>query len=178
MQTQDAFELIKANVKAQIELLEGPTPSILVAPEGLLEVLTFAKENPELDCKVLTNQTGTHMGEEIRLFYHLISIDHNHLLIFETVVPLSAPKVETACGIWKSANWLERETYDLLGVEFTGHPDLRRIMLPEDWEGHPLRKDYKTPTSYYDQGFDMTIDNRPSAITESFNLSGGSEGEA
>ncbi len=177
MNTQDAFQLIQAKVSAPIQLLEGPTPSILVRPQGLVEVLTFAKEDPQLDCQVLTCQTGSHQEDEIRLFYHLLSHEQNHLFVFECPVPLSDPKAPSVTSLWPAANWLERETYDLLGVHFEGHPDLRRIMLPEDWEGFPLRKDYVTPTSYHDSGFDLTVDNRPSAITQSFNLSKGDEKE-
>ena len=77
----------------------------------------------------------------------------------------SAPEVDSVVSVWNAANWLERETWDLLGVSFKGHPDLRRIMNPEDWEGHPLRKDYVIPTQYQD------IDNKPSEIAESFKLS-------
>ena len=173
MRTSEAFALLEQQeaLKSSIELLEGDvSPSIKVTPEGLLATLTFCKESADLDYKVLASQTGVHEGEVINLFYHLTSYTNGHTLAIECPVPLDNCKVDTACGLWNAANWLERETYDLLGVEFIGHPDLRRIMLPEDWEGFPLRKDYETPTSYYDQGFEMEIDNRPSEISKSFIL--------
>jgi NADH-quinone oxidoreductase subunit C len=74
--------------------------------------------------------------------YHLYSMEARHELMLKVRVPRDAPKVPSVARIWSGANWHERETYDLFGVEFEGHPDLRRIMMTEDWAGHPLRKDY------------------------------------
>ncbi|MDX2469835.1 MAG: NADH-quinone oxidoreductase subunit C [SAR324 cluster bacterium] len=174
MRTSEAFALLEQQeaLKGSIELLEGEvSPSIKVTPEGLLATLTFCKESPTLDYKVLASQTGVHEGEVINLFYHLTSYSKGHTLAIECPVPLDNCKVDTACGLWSAANWLERETYDLLGVEFIAHPDLRRIMLPDDWEGHPLRKDYVAPLTY--QG----VDNHPTELTLSFQVKKGDDDE-
>jgi NADH-quinone oxidoreductase subunit C len=74
--------------------------------------------------------------------YHLHSIDRNERLRLKCRLPGADPLIESVTSVWRSANWYERETFDLFGIRFINHPDLRRIMLPEDWEGHPLRKDY------------------------------------
>jgi NADH-quinone oxidoreductase subunit C len=74
--------------------------------------------------------------------YHLHSIDRNERLRLKCRLPAADPVIESVTSVWRSANWYERETFDLFGIQFINHPDLRRIMLPENWEGHPLRKDY------------------------------------
>ena len=74
--------------------------------------------------------------------YHLLSPRHLHLLRLKVRLSKNDPHVSTVSGVWPSANWLEREVWDLFGVVFEGHPDLRRLMMPDDWEGHPFRKDY------------------------------------
>jgi NADH-quinone oxidoreductase subunit C len=80
--------------------------------------------------------------------YHLFSMTHRHKLTLKVAVPKDAPNVPTVEKVWRTADWHEREAYDLIGVVFDGHHDLRRILLPDDWEGHPLRKDYQTPEFY------------------------------
>jgi NADH-quinone oxidoreductase subunit C len=84
----------------------------------------------------------------IEVVYHLFSYRHRHAIVLKVEVDRAAARVPTVEGVWKAANWFEREVYDLFGVEFTGHPDLRRIMLPDDWVGHPLRKDYLEAGGY------------------------------
>jgi len=74
--------------------------------------------------------------------YHLLSLSRNVRLRVKAKLPGSNPEIDSLTGVWRSANWYERETFDLFGIRFRNHPDLTRIMLPEDWEGHPLRKDY------------------------------------
>ncbi len=74
--------------------------------------------------------------------YHLHSVSRNERLRLKSRVPGGDPEIDSVTPVWSGANWFERETFDLFGVRFRNHPDLRRIMLPEDWEGHPLRKDY------------------------------------
>ena len=79
---------------------------------------------------------------QIEVVYQVRSLSTRNQLRIKAALPEEAPTVETACGIWRAANWLEREVYDLMGVRFEGHPDLKRIMLPEDFVGHPLRKEF------------------------------------
>lgn len=74
--------------------------------------------------------------------YHLHSISRNARVRVKCKLPGDNPEIESLTGVWRSANWFERETFDLFGIRFLNHPDLTRIMMPEDWEGHPLRKDY------------------------------------
>ena len=76
------------------------------------------------------------------MLYHLYSMIHNRSLRLKVLLPSDDPVVPSVVEVYPAANWSEREIFDLLGVTFTGHPDMRRILLPEDWEGHPLRKDY------------------------------------
>ena len=74
--------------------------------------------------------------------YHLHSLSHNRRLRLKCKVPGATPAIDSVCSVWRSANWYEREVFDLFGINFFNHPNLKRIMLPEDWEGHPLRKDF------------------------------------
>ena len=90
------------------------------------------------------------------LIYHLCSLRHKHRLVLKVRLPRwqdgtegRLPEVPSVAGVWSTANWHEREVFDLCGVRFTGHPDLRRILCPEDWAGHPLRKDYRVPDEYH-----------------------------
>jgi NADH-quinone oxidoreductase subunit C len=84
----------------------------------------------------------------VEVVYHFFSYVHRHDLTVKIDLPRDKPVVPSVAALWPSANWQEREQFDLLGVEFTGHPDLRRILLPEDWVGHPLRKDWTEPAEY------------------------------
>lgn len=81
--------------------------------------------------------------------YLLHSLERNQRVRLKCRLPGEAPEIESVCDVWPSANWYEREVFDLFGVRFRGHPDLRRILMPEDWEGHPLRKDYPVTGSKY-----------------------------
>jgi NADH-quinone oxidoreductase subunit C len=92
--------------------------------------------------------TGLDRPEAFELVYHLFSYPQRHSFTFKVTLPREAPTVTSLASLWDSADWLEREQYDLMGVDFAGHPDLRRLLLPEDWTGHPLRKDYQQPAEY------------------------------
>ena len=92
----------------------------------------------------------------IEVVYHISSIAKKHTLVVKTKVPRwkddeegELPEVPSVTGVWRTADWHEREVFDLSGVMFTGHPDLRRILCPEDWDGYPLRKDYEMPLEYH-----------------------------
>ena len=86
---------------------------------------------------------------KIQVVLHLYSYTHRHQIVAKVDVPRDNPTMPSVEGLWKAANWQEREIYDLLGVVFTGHPDLRRLLMPEDWIGHPLRKDFVEPEEYH-----------------------------
>lgn len=122
-------------------------PSIAVEPSRLVEICRFLRDDPVLQFDYLCLLGGTDWPakHQIEMFYHLGSMALNtpgHRVTLRVFLDRGAPQVDSVVEVWKAANWQERETYDLLGVEFRGHPDLRRILLPPVWEGYPLRKDY------------------------------------
>ncbi len=125
--------------------------AVRVRPADVVAVATFLKEEPELAFDCLSNQTGVDYPkrEQIEVAYHLFSYVHRHALVMKVGVSRDHPQLGSVSRVWRTAIWQEREIFDLLGVEFDGHPDLRRILLPEDWVGHPLRKDYVEPTEYH-----------------------------
>ena len=85
----------------------------------------------------------------MEVVYHLYSYTHRHKFVLKVQLPREDPSVPTVEGVWGVAKWQERESYDFYGIQFTGHSDLRRILLPDDWEGHPLRKDWVDPEYYH-----------------------------
>ncbi|MHB1843859.1 MAG: NADH-quinone oxidoreductase subunit C [Deltaproteobacteria bacterium] len=127
-------------------------PFFTVKPERILEVCRFLKDEPTLACDFLEDVTATDHPKEnlIRVVYHLFSYRHRHGIVLKAELPREAPSLPSVDPVWKAANWLEREVYDLFGVTFEGHPDLRRVMMPDDWVGHPLRKDYQEAGGYLD----------------------------
>jgi NADH-quinone oxidoreductase subunit C len=117
----------------------------IVRKEQLVEVMRIVRDDPELAFDMLTDLTCVdYLGEEPRfeMVYHLYSLAKNQRLRVKARVSEQACEIDTLCPLWASANWMEREVWDLYGVRFTGHPDLRRILLYEEFQGHPLRKDY------------------------------------
>lgn len=117
----------------------------VVAPAQAIEALTMLRDEPGLSFDFLSDVTAVHWpqreGAEFDLVYQLYSLDNR--LRFRVKVPLSQDQeVSTVVGIWATAEWLEREVYDMFGIRFTGHPDQRRILNPEGFEGHPLRKEF------------------------------------
>ena len=120
-------------------------------PTVIADVCRVLHDEPDLRFDCLSNQSGVDYTAKghIEVVYHLYSYTHRHQIVLKVDVPRDNPVVPTVEGIWKAANWLEREIYDLLGVTFEGHPDLRRILMPEDWIGHPLRKDFVEPEEYH-----------------------------
>jgi NADH-quinone oxidoreductase subunit C len=117
----------------------------LVKKERIVEIARFLKREPGLELDFLEDLTALDWPKRnvIEIVYHLLSYKHRHSIVLKVELDRAAPKVSTVEGVWKTANWFEREVYDLFGVDFPGHPDLRRILLPDDWIGHPLRKDYQ-----------------------------------
>lgn len=153
-------------VKAKADAID---PFLSVEPGDLVEVARFLKEDPRLKFEFLHNISGVDYLEpdpkkvakagfepHVEVVYHFQSFTFVHRIALKIVLPRwkdnqpgNLPEVPTLTGLYTSANWHEREVYDLLGVHFPGHPELTRILLSEDWVGHPLRKDYEFPLEYH-----------------------------
>jgi NADH-quinone oxidoreductase subunit C len=120
--------------------------TVVLKRDTLLLVMQFLRDDPDMSFDFLMDVTAVDwLGREPRfeVVYHLYSSAKNHRLRVKTKVPEDEPEVETVTGIWKGANWFEREVWDMYGIKINGHPDLRRILMYEEFEGHPLRKDYQ-----------------------------------
>jgi len=119
-------------------------PGVYVPREKLLEVSRVLATDPEFGLTYLSFVSGIDWPDraEMEVLYHLYSHQARQELALKVRVPRDDARVPSVTGIWDGANWHERETYDLLGIVFEGHPNLRRIMMTDDWIGHPLRKDY------------------------------------
>jgi NADH-quinone oxidoreductase subunit C len=118
---------------------------VMVEREAIGQALQTLRDHPETRFEQLTDLTAVdYLGRTPRfeVIYQLYSVTLNHRLRVKVPVPEDDPLVPTASGIWKAANWAEREVWDMFGIRFTGHPDLRRILMYPEFEGHPLRKDY------------------------------------
>lgn len=125
-------------------------PYLRVDSQAIVEAGSFLRDEPGLKFEILSDLTGVDLPKEnkIQVVYHLYSYSQRHQIVLKVDLPREEPRVSTVEGVWKAANWFEREVFDLFGVTFEGHSDLRRIMLPEDWVGHPLRKDYVEQEEY------------------------------
>jgi len=118
-------------------------PNALVIPKkALLDIARFLKNDMSFEnCHCVT---AVDRKDKLELVYHLYSTADHFMLTLKTMVPLDDLTVETVSLLWRSADWLEREVFDLFGIKFLGHPDLRRIMNPDEWTDFPLRKDFKS----------------------------------
>jgi NADH-quinone oxidoreductase subunit C len=127
-------------------------PWARVAPEAIAEVGGFAKSDPDLALDNLMCLSAVDYPKDdpprFEVVYHLFSYKHHHTFVLRVDLPRDNPVVPTVEGVWSVANWHEREAFDLFGITFSGHSDPRRILLPDDWEGHPMRKDWVDPDFY------------------------------
>jgi len=132
--------------------LDAVSPFAIVATDAIAEVAAFCKSDPALALDNLMCLSGVDYPKEtpprMEVVYHLFSYRHLHSFALKVHVPRENPAVPTVEGVWGVANWHEREAWDLFGIVFTGHSDMRRILLPDDWQGHPLRKDWQDPEYY------------------------------
>ncbi|RMH28447.1 MAG: NADH-quinone oxidoreductase subunit C [Candidatus Hydrogenedentota bacterium] len=124
-------------------------PTICVQPSAVREVLHELKNNRDLAFDYLQLISGVDYPMHFEVVYHLTSLIHQHSLAVKAQIPRDNPVIASIADLYPAANWHEREQFDLMGIIFEGHPDLRRILCPEDWEGHPLRKDYVQPLEYH-----------------------------
>ena len=127
------------------EICAGDEDVVYVDPERITEILGWLHDDPDQHYDHLADVTAVDYGggRPLQVVYQLWSIPHRAALRVKCELPLDALEIESVTGIWVGADWLEREVYDLFGISFAGHPDLRRILMPENYaEGHPLRKDF------------------------------------
>lgn len=152
--------VLTAHFGPEIILAEETTglqPYLLLPTERIAEVCQFLHENPALYFDLLECLTSLDNGPEVNtmeIAYNLYSIPYEHHLTLKIRFPRlgengKLPAVPSVTSVWRTADWHEREAYDLMGIHFTGHPDMRRLFLPEDWQGHPLRKDYTEQERYH-----------------------------
>jgi NADH-quinone oxidoreductase subunit C len=155
--------------KIRVKNAEAIDPFVVVAPSDLLEVCRFLRDDARLRFDILNCISGVDYLEpdpkkapkagfepHAEVVYHLQSLTHRHRFVLKVILPRwkddkpgELPEVPSVTPLWRAADWHEREVYDLSGVWFTGHPNLTRILLAEDWVGHPLRKDYEFPLEYH-----------------------------
>jgi len=152
MDAKDIYARLERQFPEKVRDFKGEVkePYLTVDAPSIVEVCRFLRDDAGLKFEVLSDLTALDWPKEekLQVVYHLFSYSQNHQTVLKVDLPRDNPKVATVEGVWKVANWLEREVYDLFGVIFEGHSDLRRIMLPEDWVGYPLRKDYVEQEEY------------------------------
>lgn len=124
---------------------------ISIAPFEIERVCEYLKTTPGLSFDYLECITGVDYPDlqKIVVVYHVYSYTQRHRVVLKAFLDRDDPAMPSVVNVWSTANWQERECYDLLGVLFEGHPDLRRLLLPDDWEGHPLRKDFEEKEEYH-----------------------------
>ena len=156
METAEMFASVQAKLgDAVVEVnADAIDPFIVVTPQSLRGLAEWIHADPDLDLCVLHNLSGVDYGvaESIGLTYHFTSFRHGHWLIVKVNFAdraEGAQEIATVSDLYKTADWHEREAFDMYGIRFTGHPNLKRILCAEDWVGHPLRKDYEFPTEYH-----------------------------
>ncbi len=164
---EEIFEILKAEFPESVLEIDAEMPTeplIIVDPLKIKEVSLFLRDNDDLRFDSLMNLSGvddenaekitaedgavTKTGGTLSVYYHLDSTILKHKVTLKVSTDSKNPEVESVDEIWKASTWHEREAYDMYGIIFLNHPDLRRILLPEDWDGFPLRKDYENPEFY------------------------------
>lgn len=171
MTAADIAALLEQQFSSRIKSknLEAIDPFVVIEPSDLLDVCRFLKEDSRLQFDLLNCISGVDYLEldpkkapkagfdpHMEVVYHLSSFRHRHRFVLKLILPRwkedkagELPEVPSVTSLWATANWHEREVYDLSGVWFAGHPELTRILLADDWVGHPLRKDYEYPLEYH-----------------------------
>ena len=124
---------------------EAARPALYIGADALIALLTFLREDSDLQLTRMENVTAVDWKDRFEMVYHLFSPVHLHWLTVKVTLPHNAPAVPSATAVFPGTAFEEREIYDLMGIVFTGHPDLRRIFHRDDFVGHPLRKDFVPP---------------------------------
>ncbi len=153
MNVNEIHEKLKAEFGDAVGPLSEPKvdPFVVVAADKIVAICAWLKKAPGIELDFCEDVTAVDWPKRnvIEVVYHLQSFPHRHGIVLKAELDRANPVVDSVEGVWKAANWLEREVFDLFGVQFKGHPDLRRVMLPDDWVGHPLRKDYQEAGGFH-----------------------------
>ncbi|MBX7258284.1 MAG: NADH-quinone oxidoreductase subunit C [Candidatus Hydrogenedentes bacterium] len=145
MDAASLIEIVTGLAPGIVRVEESGMPAVSVALDGLYDLLRWLRDDHRLRFDLLLTHTAVDWPERDRfeLVYVMYSTEHGHHLIATAEISRSNPVAPTASDIWPIAHWQEREVYDMFGIQYDGHPDLRRLFLEDDWSGYPLRKDYQ-----------------------------------
>lgn len=135
-----------AILEAKLEVMQ---PWLSIAPNRMKDVALFLRDDPSMQFDYMMCLSGVDYNDgRLGIVYHLFSMVHRHKIVLKAFCTKDNAHVQSVSSVWGTANWHEREVFDMYGIIIDEHPDLRRILMPNDWEGHPLRKDYKVPEYY------------------------------
>lgn len=153
MTTEDIYNLLNESLDCTLTLnTSQPQDEIQVEPKDIETVCRFLKEDKSTYFDTLSCLTGIDNGPKantMEVVYHLYSIPFGYKVTLKVIMDRVDPSLPSVTSIWRAADWHEREAYDLVGMTFENHPDLRRILSPDDWVGHPLQKDYEPEERYH-----------------------------
>ncbi len=145
-------ELTRAPNKEAKDKGRGGLPYVCVSPESIVEFLKVCRDDQRLAFEVLVDITASDPSAEadsLRILVQLLSVKHAHRLAIQCVLPKDELSIPSTTAVYRAAQWHERECMEMYGISFVGHPDPRNILLPDDWAGYPLRKDYEFPKEYH-----------------------------
>ncbi len=146
MQTEELTTLITSLVPDQKPGISKQFPEYIIPAERLHDVAKALKENPQTKMDYLFSLTAADRKDGFNVVYHLTSTTYRHIVVLRVILAdKTNPVIATISDLWNAAEYFEREVFDLFGIKFENHPDLRRLFLDDDWVGYPLRKDYKDP---------------------------------
>ena len=150
MTAQEIYEALSSKFAESIVAFDDTVlqPFIQIRPDKTELITQFLRDQSALQFDYMSCLSGLDLGENLGVVYHLYSTVHNHKIVLRVETPKDRPDINSVAQIWRTADWHEREAYDMFGINFINHPDMSRILLPDDWEGFPLRKDYKQPEYY------------------------------
>ena len=151
MTAQEIHDSLKAKfgdavLDAKLDVMQ---PWLSIAPDRMKDVAFFLRDDPSMQFDYMMCLSGVDYNDgRLGIVYHLFSMVHRHKIVLKAFCTKENPHVRSVSSVWGTANWHEREVFDMYGITIDEHPDLRRLLMPDDWEGHPLRKDYKVPEFY------------------------------
>jgi NADH-quinone oxidoreductase subunit C len=144
MQTEELTTLITTLVPDQKSGISKQYPEFILPADKLHEVAKALKENPQTKMDYLFSLTASDRKDGLNVIYHLTSSEYHHIVVLRVILTdKENPMIATVSDLWSAAEYFEREVFDLFGIKFENHPDLRRLFLDDEWVGYPLRKDYK-----------------------------------